>query len=189
MRKVSLLIFFTALCSACLFGPSHTSGVKNFNREQVELKDGTRYRTGALSPTWQRSSSRAKVASFYHSQLHSTIYSDAFCGAQFEDVKPTELMSQLESGLESKTQLKHSTVQVSGREALQSTFLGKLDGAQVSTQAVVLKRDRCMFDFVLISQPSFFVAAQADFQKFISGFEMLAPRNSKCRGHWCGAQP
>lgn len=188
MHKVSLLIFLMALCSACLFGPSHTSGIKKFSREQIELKDGTRYRVGALSSEWKRSTSRAKVASFYHAQLHSTIYSDAFCGAQFEDAKPAELLSQLESGLEGKSQLKRSTAQLSGREALQSTFLGKLDGAQVSTQAIVLKRDRCMFDFVLISQPNFFSAAQADFQKFISGFEMLAPRKSQCRGHWCGGQ-
>ena len=189
MRQVSLLIFFTAFCSACLFGPSHTSGVKKFSRHQVELKDGTRYRVGALAPEWKRSASRAKVASFYHAQLQSTIYSDAFCGAQFEDAKPAELLSQLESGLEGKSQLKRSTIQLSGREALQSAFLGKLDGAEVSTQAIVLKRDRCLFDFVLISQPSFFSAAQADFQAFIAGFAMLPPRKSQCHAHWCGGKP
>ena len=181
-----ILLLSTLVFSACLFRPNPVNGVRKFSRSEVYLSNAVRYRVGELPETWESNSSKARVAAYYNANSVSTIYSSAFCDKQFDDARLTELAQQLESGLEDRSPAKRVPVSIGKHEALQTQFTGKLDGVEVAVQAIVLKKNGCSFDFVLIQNAQSRVEALHDFQKFYQGFELLPPQQYFCPvKRWC----
>jgi hypothetical protein len=60
-----------------------------------------------------------------------------------------------------------------GREAMHTVMRAKLDGVAKMFDAFVLKKDGCVYDFVVISSPANFDSNRQVFENFVSGFHTL----------------
>ncbi|MBI2524409.1 MAG: hypothetical protein HYV93_00305 [Candidatus Rokubacteria bacterium] len=67
----------------------------------------------------------------------------------------------------------HETV-VRGRPAIRSLVRGRLDGALVAVEAVVVKDERCVYDFVYVAPAAHFEAGRGDFRSFVESFAVGA---------------
>jgi len=59
---------------------------------------------------------------------------------------------------------------IDSRSALDTVFVGDLDGVQVETRHVVLKKDHCIFDFTLSQIDAITPQHQKEFSKFVNSF-------------------
>ncbi len=172
-RKFKYLVFvlFFAFSGCFLFGEMSNPGkVKGYSPGTVKTDKGS-YAVGPLPVTWRRGKvGKYKVLVFYNDAYHSSIETDAFCDQSFDDASLRVLTSHLHAGL-TKPQTKSETpMMLNGRGALRSIAEGTVDGIPMRLDSVVIKKDNCLFDFVLIAQPSFYSSAVADFESFFGGF-------------------
>jgi hypothetical protein len=69
--------------------------------------------------------------------------------------------------------LEQKVVPMDGREAMHVVMRAKLDGVPKMFDAYVLKKDGCVYDFVLVSSPPKFEPNRQVFENFTSGFHTL----------------
>lgn len=144
--------------------------MKGYSPGVVKTEKGS-YGVGDLSTGWKRGNvSPYKVLVFYNDEYKSSIETDAFCGRSFDDASLRVLTSHLHAGISDKKTKSESPMMLDGREALRSVVEGKVDGIAVIIDSVVIKKDNCLFDFVLISNPTKVSSAVVDFEKFFGGF-------------------
>jgi hypothetical protein len=56
---------------------------------------------------------------------------------------------------------------VKGRPGARTTLRGTLDGREVAVDAVSLKGDRCVYDFLYVAPVDQFESGRAEFQAFV----------------------
>jgi len=165
--------FFTLLIlSACFFG----KGIKNSGRV-IDYKPGKvitqggGYGVGVLPAGWRRVEIKPyRTISFRNDALESTITTDAFCDASFDDASLKTLTVHLHMGLDEQKQISQKELTLSGRAALRTVVQGKVDGVLMSLDTVVIKKDSCLFDFALVGDPTKYAQASSDFEKFYGAF-------------------
>ena len=64
---------------------------------------------------------------------------------------------------------------VGGWPAQRAVVHGRLDGAAVGVEAVVVKGDRCVYDFLYVAPAASFETGRGDFRAFVESFSG-APR-------------
>lgn len=131
-----------------------------------------RFRHGELPRGWVRARVEGTSLTFDNRSYSATITAFANCKG-IEDVSLRALVQQELVGVEKKEVLQKSESPVGGRHAADWIVRGALDGVTVQMELVVLRIDRCVYDLVLVSDPSTFEQARPDFQKFLEGFEVL----------------
>src|SRR5262245_9610395 len=102
---------------------------------------------------------------------------DATC----EGVEPSRplnvLVRHLTFGLTDRETVESDTRTVGGRPVAHTLVRGLIDGAPVEVEAVVLKADRCVHDFVYVAPAGTFESGRLDFQTFVESFATgAAPR-------------
>jgi len=170
--KHTWLFILIFLLPACFL----SSGIKNPGKVQgyklglVKTEKGS-YGVGVLPPAWKQSPlAPYKVLVFYNESYQSSIETDAFCDRSFDDASLSVLTTHLHVGIAEKKIKKENPFMLDGRAALRSIVNGKVDGVEVVLDSVVIKKDNCLFDFVLVSKPSKYSGAVSDFEKFFEGF-------------------
>ena len=71
-----------------------------------------------------------------------------------------------------RTQLSQTAVSLDGREALRSEISAALDGVKKQYLVYVLKKDNCVYDFMLIAADAE-PRPRAEFERFVQGFATL----------------
>jgi len=95
---------------------------------------------------------------------------DASCGgAEFHRSLPV-LARQLTVGLTSRETVESDTWTVGEREAAHRVIRGRSDGADVIVEAVVLKGERCVHDFLYVAPPDEFESGRQDFRLLVESF-------------------
>jgi hypothetical protein len=129
------------------------------------------HRVGALPRAWVRSKTAGGELAYTHAQ-GGTIYTDHFCLGELRDLSLNVLTNQLLFDVK----VIHRTqrlITVAGREALRTRVSGELDGVPIELDVVVLKKDGCTYDLVLVSGPNIFPQRELDFEAFVRGFERV----------------
>jgi hypothetical protein len=62
-----------------------------------------------------------------------------------------------------------------GREALRTSLTAKLDGVQKRFDVFVLKKNGCVYDFMLVARPGPDDEGRKVFADFVEGFSTIAP--------------
>ena len=62
------------------------------------------------------------------------------------------------------------TFTVAGRPAQRAVVRGRIDGAQVGVEAVVIKGERCVYDFLYVAPVATFETGRGDFRAFVESF-------------------
>lgn len=99
-------------------------------------------------------------------QVHSACEKDL-------DVPLQTLTRHLTIGFTETEIQSQETVAMDGREALKTVVQGKLDGVPREIVLQVLKKDGCVYDFVIASAPGQNMAlqnARSDFERLVQGF-------------------
>ncbi len=176
MKKITVFIFLIFLLSSC-GGVKNTGKVKSYSPGLVTTQKSS-YQVGVLSADWvQDKVGPYKALVLYNSKEKSSIETESFCDASFSDSGLSSLTTHLHFDLKDKKVIFQKEIQVDGRAALRTVVEAKVDGVPVTLDSVVIKKDSCLFDFVLISNPSHYNNVKNDFEKFFTDFhfEGLTP--------------
>jgi len=168
--RVFLAISFLLFSSSCIFGPSRSNGIKYARHGKIYISHNSFYTVGTLDDTWKPFETRERVVAYYNKHLDTTLYTDAFCSTSFDDLNHQQLITQKIEGLEDIVVISERTFSLDNRLAASRTVNARIDGVAVTIENVVVKKNVCLFDFVLISTPASFKEAQSSFQSFYEGF-------------------
>jgi len=135
----------------------------------------TAYRVGPLDASWERFNLPDCNLAF-RSKGGGSIMANAVC-AGIKDVPLDVLTNQALIDLEQKHEQSRELITVDGRGAQRTRLSASLDGVPVELDLVVLKKDGCTYDFQLVAGRKIFADREADFWRFVHGFEQLPRAN------------
>lgn len=95
---------------------------------------------------------------------------DATCDGREAGRTPELLARHLTFGLGRRDTLESIRSEVGGKPAVRTVVRGTVDGAEVEVEAVVLKGERCVYDFVYVAPAEAFEAGRGDFQALVGSF-------------------
>ncbi|MEM7495761.1 MAG: hypothetical protein AAF471_06480 [Myxococcota bacterium] len=156
-----VVVLAMQLC-ACATTPKH----------YVYRNKHTRYRIGHPGARWRRINARGADLAWLHKQDGSLLYTHSLC--QSTDTSLLSLAHHLLIGMTDHKVLQRQTIQLSGRDALRVHMKGKLDGVPRNLQAVVLKKDGCVYDVVLVASPEQLQRHHAAFQAVLAPFDVAS---------------
>lgn len=162
------LIFFNA-CFGHVDKRGSVTGIQGNTVATV----GGRFRIGPLSPAWVQKELKYRAVVFTHNSYSSSIALSAFCKGAYDDIRLSILTDQLFYSITNRKRLFQKTVLMDRREAQRTVVNGKMDGAPIVVDVVVLKMNECVFDFSLSSVPGDYEKTRGDFEKFYQGFHYL----------------
>lgn len=172
MRKVSggVLIALLLSCSACFLGRDTGPRVLGLRGQTVVLTGGRSYRVGPVPDGWRIQRAQRHAIVLTNSASKAKITTSIQCGTRREDLPLHLLMGHLFSGIAAEGTPARTPLELDGRAALRERSLRVVDGVPVACDAVVLKKDRCNFDFFLVAPRSAVSGATAVFEQFFQGF-------------------
>jgi hypothetical protein len=165
----AVLILSTFLMSSCLFGPS-VKKVMSYRHDSVYLTDRGHFRVGELPSSWKRMRVRAYAIAFHNREYGATIATDAFCGSAYEDLPLATLTSHLLAGVEDYKIESASEFTLDNRGALRTIANGSVDGVPLAFDVVVVKKNKCIIDFMCVAPVGNGHLAAADFEGFYGAF-------------------
>lgn len=162
--------FILAVCS--LYGLCIGCGAAGLKGR--EFDNGTvRYRIGRLQSEWKPISVDGSDLSWRNQRDDSLLQISSSCNPR-HDIPLRALRGHLLIGFTEREISSEQLVSVDGREALRTELVAKLDGVVRSMTLFVLKKDMCVYDFVLISPSSQASERHRDwFAQFVGDFHTL----------------
>ncbi len=95
---------------------------------------------------------------------------DATCDGKTAGRPLAVLTRHLTFGLGHRETVESARNEAGGRQAERTVVRGTVDGREVAVEAVVLKGERCVYDFVYVAPAAAFEAGRGDFQAFVESF-------------------
>jgi hypothetical protein len=167
LRRLALpLAGAAALAAGC--------GAETFHDSRYEGQ-GLAFVVGPRPAGWTRLETTHGLLAFRDEGLNATVLLNGRCGVDGEDVPLAALTQHLFLQFTEREVEEKQVIAFDGREALYTTMRAKLDGVSKRFAALVLKKNGCVYDFVLVSEPSTFPRAKADFDRFAMGFHAEKP--------------
>ncbi len=159
LAALALSLALLALVPACA---GHlTDGV--FTRGDV------RYRIGAIPSTWQTLNLRENDVAFISKDSPHTLAINATC--EDHDDPPLDVLTRhLLMGFTARETISQTRESLDGREALRTHVTAKLDGVPVELILVVMKKDRCVYDFTYLSPVGRLDERAATFEQVLAHF-------------------
>lgn len=135
----------------------------------VLSKPGVRYRVGELPPVWERVKLSQNDLAWYTEDTGHALSVNSSC-QEHEDAPLDVLTRHLLMGFTERLEVAQEKVVVDEREALRSRYRAKLDGVPVELLFLVLKKDRCVYDFTYVAPLGRFEDRVQDFESLVRGF-------------------
>lgn len=122
-----------------------------------------RYTLASPGADWRSIPAGGADHAWFNDSLGASIYADSNCGKHFEDGVLDDLSTHLTAGIASGAPLREERLILADRDALLRISDGALDGVPVRIGSVVLNKDACTYDLVMVSPPGEFEAGWKDF--------------------------
>jgi hypothetical protein len=103
-------------------------------------------------------------------QLGATLYADSNCGSRYQDLPLERLLQHQMTGIVVEKRILEDRGQVDGRTALTVRLEGRLDGVKAGVALTILKKDECVYDFVVLGPPNQFDAIFRDYEAALATF-------------------
>ena len=101
---------------------------------------------------------------------------DATCTGR-ETSRPLDVLARhLTFGLTRREVIESGTTQVAGREAARSVVRGQADGRDVTVEALVVRAEPCVHDFLYVAPTVAFDAGRPAFQALVESFALEGGR-------------
>jgi hypothetical protein len=124
---------------------------------------------------WKAAPAREGGVAYHHAKAGGTIAANRTC-EDVEDVPLDVLTNHLLIGVEERKEASRRPLTVAGRGALRTRLDGKIDGVPVGLDLVVLKKDGCVYDLMLVGSPQRVEALAPEFERFVARFAPEARR-------------
>jgi hypothetical protein len=109
--------------------------------------------------------------SWWNSDTGATIYTDSNCEHHFEDSPLSRLVEAQVTALDD-VELQHSeSTTILGRAGLSALHYGSIDGVRVSVRTTVVKRNGCVYDFVMVGPIGENLALSDSYDSLVASFE------------------
>ena len=174
-QKISFVFILSLsfLCTHCFLlggGVKNPGRVRGYEPGRV-ITEKSSYGVGLLPSEWVKIKiGKYKTAAFYNEAYKSTIETDAFCGQSYDDATLKVLTTHLYFDLQKQKIRWQKNFMLDERGALRSVTDGTVDGVPIVLDTVIIKKDSCLFDLALISDPGLYSKAAVDFEAFFKGF-------------------
>ncbi len=97
---------------------------------------------------------------------------DATCGGR-EAARPLDVLTRhLTFGLTKRDVLENGTATVAGREAAHSVVRGQAKGRNVTVEALVMRAEPCVHDFLYVAPTEVFDAGRPAFRALVESFAL-----------------
>lgn len=115
------------------------------------------YKVSAPGLGWERvAKSGGADRAWLHKTTNGIIYVDANCGRQFEDRNLKDSLYSLTHGIVHGEILAEEELIIANRKGLLQVKEGVIDGVAVWVGALIVSKNNCLFDFLLVSSPETF---------------------------------
>ena len=132
------------------------------------------FRVGPIPRTWRRIDvDRSKLA-FRDDTAAATVAVNARCGRDGDDVPLESLTQHLFLEFTERQLIGQRRFMLDGREAMRTELVAKLDGVPKHFVVVVLKKDGCVYDFLLIDAVGVENRSMPAFDRFVTGFATVS---------------
>lgn len=142
-----------------------------------QLRDGryqddvVEYSLESPGDGWQRLDMEQANVAWLNRDLGAALLVNSHCQG-VEDAPLEVLTRHLLMGLTDVETVAERRLELSGREALETTVEGKLDGVRRRLQLLVLKKDGCVYDVVLDASPDGFSRAVPGYERVRSTLDV-----------------
>jgi hypothetical protein len=130
------------------------------------------FRVGPIPASWREVDADGALIAFRDDPRAATVALNGRCGLDGDDVPLEALTHHLFLHFTDLTLLKQQRFELAGRAALRSELTGALDGVRMHYVVVVLKKNGCVYDFMLVNGDGQRADEEA-FERFVGGFETL----------------
>lgn len=131
------------------------------------------FHVGDAPAGWRQIHVSAADLAFRDDAREASVLVNGRCGKRDDDTPLRALTDHLILGTTERDIQKEETLTLDGREALHTIMSAKLDGVPMQYDMVVLKKDGCVYDFVLVAPPARFSEGAATFEAFVAGFHTI----------------
>ncbi len=128
------------------------------------------FRVGRVPPGWRKLEDDDSLLTFRDAARDMVVSVNGRCGKDGEDVPLEALTQHLFIYFTERQITDQRRINLDGREALRTELSAKLDGVARRFVVCVLKKDGCVYDFILIAAPSLDPDSKAEFDQFVNGF-------------------
>jgi hypothetical protein len=163
MGRLSVAILALLCLPGCATTARYVDG--QVSKREVE------YGIGVPQGSWFRQKDRASDLRYQHASTGSTVYVLSTCRG-FQDAPLLVLANHLFFGFDEETVRSQKIFQLDRREALERIVLSRLDGVDMGAAVTVLKKNACVFDFVLLATPDHFDALLPAYRDWVQSFQM-----------------
>lgn len=129
-----------------------------------------KFEVGPQPSQWQKIEVSHGLMAFRDEEQDATIVVNGRCGKDSDDVPLNALTHHLFLRFTEREVLEEKVFPFDGREALKTVLRAKLDGVLRQFVAVVIKKDGCVYDFVLVTRPENYAQVEPSFTAFFHGF-------------------
>src|SRR5262245_56345485 len=133
------------------------------------VKSDVRYYVGNIPAGWRLKSFKNNDIAYVSEDAAHIISVNATCEG-YEDASLEVLTRHLVIGFTERKLLHQELRMLDGREALASRYLLKMDGVPVELMLVVIKKDKCVYDFWYIAPPGRFEEKLGTFEEILKRF-------------------
>jgi hypothetical protein len=157
-----LMSVLALLAVAACAGPSWDGKV--YHGESVS------FRVGRVPPGWRKLEDDASLLTFRDAARDLVVSVNGRCGKDGDDVPLKALTQHLFIYFTERQITDQRRTNLDGREALRTELSAKLDGVARRFLVYVLKKNSCVYDFILIAAPPLDTDSKAEFDQFVGGF-------------------
>jgi len=139
---------------------------------RVYHKDDLSFRVGPVPESWQPIEVDGALVAYRDRSSAATVALSGRCGLDGDDVPLSALTHHLFLQFTERELLSQKVTELDGREALRTELSAKLDGVPMHYLVYVLKKDGCVYDFMLIGASD--SAGVNGFERFVQGFSTMS---------------
>ena len=129
-----------------------------------------RYRLAQLERPWTTVDAGGADYAWWHRESGATIYSDSNCEKGYSDSSLERLANAQSAAIDDAEQVSLREHRLAERDALTAVYSGQVDGVPVVVTTTILKKDRCIYDFVMVAPVGSEDVLTADYDSLVASF-------------------
>ena len=131
-----------------------------------------RYTLDPLGRAWKSVDPGGADKAWWHKKMGATLYTDSNCEKGYSDSSLPRLARAQAAAIETPVLVLEQTHQLASRAAYTARYSGHVDGVPVSVTTTVLKKGRCIYDFVMIAPVSGAEVLYSDYESHVASFRI-----------------
>ncbi|HEV8550447.1 MAG TPA: hypothetical protein VGQ57_15490 [Polyangiaceae bacterium] len=128
------------------------------------------FRVGPIPASWRPIEVDDTLLAFRDDDAAATVAVNGRCGLDGDDVPLEALTHHLFLHFTDRKLMSQERFELDGRAALRTELSAALDGVPLRYRVVVVKKDGCVYDFMLMDTAS---GGAGAFDRFVAGFETV----------------